>query len=170
MSKNELLPAEVLRTDKRSGRLAHELAEALAKTRPQSLAGWGLSTGKHFTDALYRRAENLVSIGGKLARGIGKEAKDGAEAYRQGRAKTHAKGRYNQGREELVSLLERTSEFGKNVVTAVVTNPREAGPQLAILVITSVLVSGGPDGDGGAADLDLLFGIDAHSLLLSLPG
>ena len=47
------------------------------------------------------------------------------------------------------------------------SQPREAVPQLLVLVATSIVVSGGPDGDGGAPDLDLMFGIDAHRSILS---
>jgi len=142
--------------------LAQELGDALNRTEPRILAEWGLLAGKHFTRALGRRATNLSRLAGVVVNGVTKEGKAAVDAFRSNQGGAHSKKRLVAAKGTLTVLSGQIAAFGKTVASAVAANPKQAAPQLAVLVISSVLVSGGPDGDGGAADLDLIFGIDAH--------
>lgn len=151
----------------RSSRLVQELSFALANAEPKMLAQWGLLTGKHFTSALGRRGRNLVNLVEKLVTHTAREGSAAVGAYRAGNLADHSKERASAAAELVTGLMKQVGAFGSTVASAVVANPKEAAPQLLTLVITSILVSGGPDGDGGAPDLDLMFGIDAHRSVLS---
>jgi hypothetical protein len=131
------------------------------------LAQWGLHVGKHFTRALGRRAKNVLQQVGGTARGIYAEGISAFDAKKDDRFREHTKERTDAAKVAVLDITEQIGAFSKTVVTAVRANPNQAAPQLAVLVITSVLVSGGPDGNGGAADLDLMFGIGAHRSIFS---
>lgn len=164
---NALVPLLLVREDRRTTRLAQELRSALAKTESSQLARWGGQTGQFFATALARRGKNLFGLVKAVAKGVGSEGMDAVSAFKAGELREHTKGRATASYDSLTDASERIVAFGRSITTAVSQNPREAAPQLFVLVLSSVVVSGGPDGNGGAADLDLMFGIDAHRSVLS---
>lgn len=165
--KNALAPFLLERGGGRSARLAQELRFALARTESRQLTQWTMHTGQFFATALVRRGKNLAGIVEALVQGAAKEGRAANTAFKAGELRKHTKERAAAGYDSAAETAQRISAFGSSVASAVSKNPKEAAPQLFVLVLSSVVVSGGPDGNGGAADLDLMFGIDAHRSVLS---
>jgi uncharacterized membrane protein len=70
--------------------------------------------------------------------------------------------------ESSISLLTRSADAVSQLWNSLARNPGDVAPKLLTAVVLSLVVSGGPDGDGGAPDLDLMFGgIGAHRSLLT---
>lgn len=164
---SQLVPATLARRGTRSSRMAQELSYAMARTEPKLLAQWGLVTGKHFAGALTRRGKNVVQLAGSVVSGVGRESRRAYAAYQQGKLSSHTQARMSAAYDSVSETSRNVSGFVSRLATAVKYNPKEAAPNLLMVVVSSVLVSGGPDGDGGAPDLDLMFGIDAHRSILS---
>ena len=155
------------RVDKRLKQLTAELLFAWDHSDSSILAQWAVGAANTFGTALKRRASNLLGLVIGVAKGTWQEADAAVTAFRDDRLGAHVGGRaeaaYNAG----VDFAARVKIATTTTAGLLRTNPREALPQLLTLVATSALVSGGPDGDGGAPDLDLMFGIGAHRSILS---
>lgn len=151
----------------RIGRLGREISIALQQTTAADLRSLGVGIGKNFGIAAVRRLRNVAVLGRRVVTGAAQETYDAYKAVGAGHLAQHARGRSSALGTGLKSHWYQASEFGKGFLESFRTSPKDAGAQLVTLVITSVLVSGGVDGDGGAPDLDLAFGIDAHRSFLS---
>lgn len=74
----------------------------------------------------------------------------------------HLRGRASAAVAWLRDFSIRSKLSSQELIEALRNEPSKVGPHLLTMVITSVIVAGGPDGDGGVPDMDLLGGIGAH--------
>jgi hypothetical protein len=154
-------------TNARFKALSDELLYAWDRSDASVLREWGASTAATFGTSLKRRAVNLFKLAGLLGTGAAVETAAAINAFREGRLAHHLGGRVGAAYVASAELVTRVKVATSQAAQLVRSQPREAVPQLLVLVATSIVVSGGPDGDGGAPDLDLMFGIDAHRSVLS---
>lgn len=147
--------------------MSSELRHALAQTDGSDLKAWGAETGRDFLRCGWNRLSNT----GRLLQRVGvaslKEASDAITAYRGKRLGEHVSERGCEVVDATHDLYARTRQTVTALSRCMKDNPSEAGPQLLTVVMTSVIVSGGVDGNGGAPDLDLLAGIGAHRSILT---
>jgi len=160
----QVLP--VIQTD-RLQRLQRELAFAWERTSREDVMAWGKASGSGFVTATARRVKNVASLLGRAAKFVSNEAIVGYAAWQEKCLQSHLKSRVADAGNALQRTYHSVAGFGDQFAQAFRTDPKNAGVQLLTLVATSVAVSGGADGDGGAPDLDLMFGIDAHRSILS---
>lgn len=146
----------------RLARMTDELAYAWDRTNQRVVANWAAEVAGYFVDALGRRTKNAGKLVARVIVFNVDEVTGAAKAHSQGRFKEHVKARSHAARVFLQGLLTKSKDAGAELIEALRTNPRMVGPQLLVMVVSSIVVSGGPDGDGGAPDLDLLGGIGAH--------
>lgn len=147
--------------------LSDELLYAWDRTDASVARQWSLSTAATFGTSLKRRASNLFQLARRLGVAAVEETAMAVTAYKQDRLAFHLGERAGTAVAAGANLVTRVKLATSEVSRLVQSQPREAIPQLFVLVATSIVVSGGPDGDGGAPDLDLMFGIDAHRSILS---
>lgn len=148
-------------------RLQRELAYAWDQTSRDDVIAWSITSGKGFVGATARRARNILRLVKKAAKFVGTESVAGYAAWEKDRLQSHLLNRVNDAGNSLVQTYRDVTVFTGQIAQAFKDDPKNAAVQLLTLVITSLAVSGGPDGDGGAPDLDLAFGIDAHRSILS---
>lgn len=148
-------------------RLQVDLRHAWNQTSRSDLQAWGLTIGKDFAWTSVRRVKNVGKLIYRLGQGVIEEAQKAAKAIHAERFKEHVAERATAASRQVQDSYVKATDFISEFAQAFRRNPQEAGIQFATLVLTSLLVSGGPDGDGGAPDLDLAFGIDAHRSILS---
>ena len=147
--------------------LSDELLYAWDRTDANVARQWSVSTAAIFGTSLKRRASNLFKLAGRFSVAAAAETLSAIDAYRQDRLAGHLGHRMGAAYATGADLVTRVKVATSQAAQMVQSQPREAVPQLLVLVATSIVVSGGPDGDGGAPDLDLMFGIDAHRSILS---
>lgn len=147
--------------------LRAELLHAWTQSSRGDLQRWGLSVGKDFARSSVRRVKNIAGLVRHIHRRVETEVVGVARAVRDDRTKEHIVGRAKAASRQVQDAYAGTAKSIRDFARAFRENPQEAGVRLATTVIVSLLVSGGPDGDGGAPDLDLAFGIDAHRSILS---
>lgn len=153
--------------DSRLNRLAAELQYAWDRTDASVARQWGADAAGAFGGALKRRVTSIFKFAGKVATGTWGEARAAAQAHGDGRLAKHLSDRASAAVQFSTDLAAQVKLSTAQVARLVQSNPREAVPQLLTLVATSLVVAGGVDGDGGAPDLDLMFGIGAHRSILS---
>ena len=105
---------------------------------------------------------NFWGLGKSAYRGGERFVTRAVEASRQGCLGNHLRAEAKTAYRDTSTWVAYTSASSMKVARALAANPREVAPELFIIVLTSLLVSGGPDGDGGAPDWDLMAGIGAH--------
>ncbi len=155
------------RTDARFNALSDELLYAWDRTDSGVARQWGVSTAALFGTSLKRRATNLFKLAGRFTVVAAAENISAVNAYRHDRLASHLGHRVGAAYASGSGLVTRVKVATSQAAQLVQSQPRESVPQLLVLVATSLLISGGPDGDGGAPDLDLMFGIDAHRSVLT---
>lgn len=144
-------------------RMAQELQFAIRHTSGQDMAGLMAHLASDGGSALVRRVNGLVGLAGKLVGGTPSELKDMIGAYGADRLATHLGGRVGKASGTTVRAVSNGVKSLSSLVNDLRTNPSEAGPKLLVLVLSSVAVSGGADGNGGVPDMDIpLMGIGAH--------
>lgn len=153
--------------DQRLQRLQRELRYALAQTRRSDLLAWGADSGKTLATAATRRVKNVLQLLHGGTRFVGGEASTGWRAWQRGELAGHSQQRAATAMEATRNGYAQLRDFAGRTAQALKDQPQDTGVHLLTLVLTSLLVSGGPDGDGGAPDLDLMLGIDAHRSILS---
>jgi hypothetical protein len=147
--------------------LGDELLYAWDRTDASVAQQWSAWTAVLLGRSLKRRATNLFTLAHRLSAAAADEAGSAISAYRQDRLAEHLGHRVGAASASSADLVTRVKVATSQAAQLVQSQPREAIPRLLVLVVTSIVVSGGPDGDGGAPDLDLMFGIDAHRSILS---
>lgn len=160
-------PPEVPQVPQRLRRLSNELIYAWERCDASTKRQWVASAGGHLTNSLSRRARSLVGLASGLAQGAATEVGRAYIAARHGRLAFHLGSRIGVAGAVGEDIAVRAGQTGKTMVALIRRSPSTAVPQLLTLVVVSLAVSGGPDGDGGAPDLDLMFGIDAHRSVLT---
>lgn len=148
-------------------RLQFELRHAWLQMSREDVMVWGAASGAGFVSAAGRRVKNMVNLVTTTTHFVGQEARSGYRAWADDRLKTHLQDRAANAGNSVLQVCRSVTDFAGQFAQAFKANPKDAGVQLLTLVVTSLAVSGGPDGNGGAPDLDLMFGIDAHRSILS---
>lgn len=161
------MPAALPIQSVRLKRLQGELRYAWSQLSHDDMLAWGAASGMGFAGAAGRRVKNLAHLAKSSVKFGGKEALSGYYAWSDNRLKVHLQNRASNARDSIRQASRTVSEFVSQFAQAFKADPKDAGVQLLTLVVTSLAVSGGPDGNGGAPDLDLMFGIDAHRSILS---
>lgn len=161
------LPVSLAIKADRLDRLQSELRYAWSQMSREDVLAWGAASGASFVGAAGRRVKNVVHLAKSTARFVGNEAQAGYRAWADERLKSHLQDRAVNAGSAVLQTCRSVSDFAGQMGQAIRADPREAGVQLMTLVVTSLVVSGGPDANGGAPDLDLMFGIDAHRSILS---
>ncbi len=162
-----LVPTHAALPEDRLKQLQRELRHAWAQTSRADLVAWGAGSGWVFAGATKRRVKNVVGLVRTVGQWVGNEAVGGYGAWHEARLGQHLQKRGVSAASEARRVCAQTVEFGGRMARAFKSNPQEAGVQLMTVVLTSLVVSGGPDGNGGAPDLDLMMGIGAHRSILS---
>jgi hypothetical protein len=160
-------PRPTTNVSPRLERLTHELRMALAATDRSDLARWGVDTGNLFVKCGWNR---LSRTGNLMKSGIGATvgAAVGAfSAWREDRLMAFLEGQIDSLREAGYSTYIATRESFELLGQQLSNDPAEVGPRILTMVLVSLVVSGGTDADGGAPDLDLVFGIGAHRSFLT---
>ena len=148
-------------------RLQSELSYAWSQLSRNDVLAWGAASGFDFAGAATRRVKNLAHFAKSSAIFIGKEAMSGYGAWSGDRLTTHLQSRALDAVNSVRNVSRTVSDFASQFAQSFRADPKDAGVHLLTLVVTSLIVSGGPDGNGGAPDLDLMAGIDAHRSILS---
>ena len=147
-------------------RMQRELVAAIDGVTRQDLLGLAKFTLQHTGGAAGRRLRNVAGLVHTVGKGaavvtghlVGMTRKNGGDESAEALGRMIGRG---------IRRVEDGYDSAREVVFAVRSNPKEALPQLMTTVIVALLVSGGPDGDGGVPDLDLIVGIGAHRSWLS---
>lgn len=147
--------------------LQTEIRHAVSRTSTADLRGWALQSAHLFGGAFVRRVKNVGQLVVSVGRGVGNEMLGAYDAWREERLGAHAQDRALVAKFSAHYYWHQSGEFCGRMKALVKANPAEAAGQLATATLVSLIVSGGPDADGGAPDLDLMFGIDAHRSIFS---
>lgn len=151
----------------RLARLVGELNYAIARTEQEHLAQWASATGKNFLQFGWNRLTRTGSLAKLGVAGVYKEGQDFFRAWREERLMGHVQNRYSAFSVGTVNAYLATKETFSVLGRQLAESPRQAGARILTMVLASVIVSGGSDADGGAPDLDLMFGIGAHRSIFS---
>lgn len=155
-------PVPTEATASRLARMSEELVFAWDHSNSEVLAGWAASVAGDFAGSLGRRVKNVGKlIGGVVVVGVD-ETTGAIKAFGEDKLGGHLKDRARAAWNGLRDLYSSSRDATTELVTALREDPRTVAPHLLAMVVTSIAVSGGSDGDGGAPDLDLLGGIGAH--------
>lgn len=147
--------------------LLSEMRTAVEGMTARELAGWGSGLGSKFARATANRAGNLVRLARWAAAGTTAAVRDSIEASRERKLFHHWRTKVQETYADARQGSSRAYAEGERLWQLLREDPGKVAPELFAAVVMSVLVSGGPDGNGGAPDLDLMFGIDAHRSILS---
>jgi hypothetical protein len=155
--------AAVLLQPSRFDRMAQELSYAIQNTNSRDMAELLDHLGNDAGSALVRRVSGLWTLAERVAAGMAREIADAARAYSDDRLTTHLGGRIGTGTGITAEAMSNGAKSLTTLVTDLMTNPKEVAPKLLVLVLSSVVASGGIDGNGGLPDSDIpLMGIGAH--------
>jgi hypothetical protein len=147
--------------------LAAEMRYAWERTEPAQLRKWAADTGHDFVQFGWNR---VSKTGNAVKRVLGVaigESVDFIHAWQDDRLLPHLECRYSAWSNATSKAYCATAETLSLVRQQLTEHPAEAGSRLLTMMLASVVVSGGADADGGAPDLDLMFGIGAHRSILS---
>lgn len=123
---------------------------------------WLSASGRYFVRGVGHRVSNIGSLCIAVSKGVMHVAGEARVEAHRGNLATYLK---EGARSAYIGVARTASELGtssKQLYAQVRANPKQMAPELVTMIVTSLLVSGGPDGNGGAPDLDLVWGIDAH--------
>ena len=149
-------------TNSDAQQLVEELQIALNAVDSDLLKNWGLDCIVIFKDGLVRRGVTLGQLGLKAVSFSWREFKDGFQATRHRKLKSHLSARKIQTINNLGQMTQTIGNGTSNFVKLFKTDPAQAAPILLGATLGFVAGSGGLDGDGGVPDLDLLPGIGHH--------
>lgn len=143
-------------------RILEELKQAASRLERSDAADLLTSSAGFYGRALANRAGNIVRLFRVVGQGMVVVAGEAADSTRKGDIDGYLKGRlgdfWHGGRD----LVTGIGNWSASTYQRLRAEPAQVAPELITTVLMTILVSGGPDGDGGAPDLDLLIGIDAH--------
>lgn len=147
--------------------LTGELRYAWDRSNQADLQRWGGQTVADFATVFGRRVSNfanlLRSLGGKAL----SEVREAYTAYGLRNLGGHLQERGSALETSITQLYDRAVLDVSSLGSALKGRPADVAPKLLTALVTSLLVSGGPDADGGAPDIDLVFGIGAHRSIFS---
>lgn len=142
-----------------------ELKVAMASLPDGEVRDWAARSARRFGSITWRRTKNLGGLLAAAGQGVWREVSGSYRAGVEGRLEPHLAGR----RDAALEAVEDAGKAGaaawvstKKLAAAVRARPAEFAPELLGVGLGFLAGSGGPDGDGGVPDLDLLAGIGAH--------
>jgi len=152
----------------RHRRLLDELTHAVNRVSSTDMRDWGARTAQTYTKVLSRRTRNL----GRTIKGAGDAIAAGARGTVSAARAGHLRSFLQTS---AAAFATRAVTFGQNVqegalalARVVKENPREVAPKLLAGSLSFLLVSGGPDANGGFPDSDIAIGgIGAHRSLFT---
>lgn len=157
------LAAVLLQQPTRFERMAQELNYAIRHTSGADmtkLMGYLTSDGG---SAIVRRFTGLWDLAGKMIVGTVNEMEGMLKAYSADQLAEHLGNRVGTASGKITLAVSSGAKSLSSLASELKSNPSEAAPKLLVLVLSSVAVSGGVDGNGGVPDLDIpLMGIGAH--------
>lgn len=151
----------------RYDRLSAELSYAVKQVDGAQLAAWAGLSAKHFGSCLVRRVGNVTTLLVNVAAGTLNFAANSLRAKQEERLAVFLQESAGRAARTATDAASSAVSVASAIRRQLSSNPSEAIPHLLMTVTASLLVSGGPDADGGAPDLDLMFGIGAHRSILS---
>ena len=157
------LAAVLLLQPTRFERMAQELSYALLHTSGSDMTNLLAHLAKDGGSAVVRRVTGVVELTGKLLTGTVSELEGVFHAYAADRLAQHIGTRIGIASAITTNAVSNGAKSFASLVNEIRTNPTDAAPKLLVLVLTSVIASGGVDGNGGMPDLDIpLMGIGEH--------
>ena len=148
--------------------MAEELAFAIRRTSSADLYPLLGHLIKDGSSAVTRRVGNVFNLVGSVANGLYSEVAGAIDATSKDRLGTHLVERGERAFEVSSHAVKSGADAISSIYLQLVDQPAEAGPKLLILVLSSLVVAGGVDGDGGLPDMDIpLMGIGAHRSLFT---
>lgn len=157
------LAAVLLMQPTRFERMAQELSYALRHTSGSDMTSLLTHLAKDGGSAVVRRVTGVVELTGKLLTGTVRELEGVFQAYAADRLAQHIGTRVGIASAITTNAVSNGAKSFASLVSEIRTNPTDAAPKLLVLVLTSVIASGGVDGNGGGPDLDIpLMGIGEH--------
>lgn len=159
--------AGAVATPTRLSVMTQELRYAWNHSEQNVLLEWCGSVMGMFVALTQRRAKNLLKLVDRVLVAGAVEGGKALRAHRDKRLAEHLSGRGKSGYQALREYVRKSRDTTAALIQSLRDKPSTTGPQLFVLVVSSLMASGGVDGDGGAPDLDLMFGIDAHRSVLS---
>ena len=156
-------PAQKVEHD-RVNNLVNELSYAIKNTESGELYGLAGHFLKDGGKAMITRAGNLLSLFGAVIKGAYHETKELISVVNQnGDAVNHLSGRIGAACGAIAETGGGLVNSLESLINQVKTNPEEAWPKIFALALSSLIVSGGVDGNGGAPDMDIVvLGIGDH--------
>lgn len=143
--------------------MAKELDYAIRHTSKEDMAALMGHLARDGGSALVRRVKGLWNLGEKILSGSADELQRMLKAYSADHLADHLKKRVGAASAITSATVSSGATSLASLARDLMANPAEAGPKLLVLVLSSVVVSGGVDGNGGAPDLDIpLMGIGEH--------
>lgn len=147
--------------------LTSELRYAWNRSNSADLQRWGAQTVSDFATVFSRRVSNFLSLIRRFGEKTLVEAREAFVAYDLNNLEGHLQGRLSILGTNIAALYDQAVLDMSALGDALKSRPSDVAPKLLTALVTSLLVSGGPDADGGAPDLDLVFGIGAHRSIFS---
>ncbi len=155
--------AVLLMQPTRFERMAQEFSYALRHTSGSDMTELLGHLARDGGSAVVRRVTGLVELTGKLLTGTVSELEGVFQAYAADRLTQHIGNRVGTASAITANAVSSGAKSFATLVNEIRTNPTDAAPKLLVLVLTSVIASGGVDGNGGVPDLDIpLMGIGEH--------
>lgn len=144
-------------------RMAKELDYAIRHTSKEDMATLIGHLARDGGSALVRRVSGLWELAKQLLSGSANELEGMLKAYSADNLLNHIARRLGYASAITTDAISRGATSFSSLVRDLIANPTQAGPKLLVLVLSSVVVSGGVDGNGGVPDLDIpLMGIGEH--------
>jgi len=147
--------------------LLRELTYAWERSPSDSLATWTTDTVSMFGTVIVRRVANVATLVSNVGKDIIEEVQDAIDAYRYDNLGSHLINRGYAVKQGTVNASSSAYDQLLDMKSALQNNPKEKAPELIVCVLAFIAASGGPDGDGGIPDLDLVMGIGAHRSIVT---
>lgn len=144
-------------------RMAQELNHAIRHASGADMTKLMGHLASDAGSALVRRVTGLWDLAGKMIVGTVNELDGMLNAYSADQLTAHLGYRVGTASAITTNALSNGAKSLSSLISELKANPSEGAPKLLVLVLSSVLASGGVDGNGGVPDLDIpLMGIGAH--------
>lgn len=144
-------------------RMALELQFAIQNTSGTEMAKLLALLASDSGSAVIRRVSGIWTLAGKVFSGAEYELEGVLKAYSADNLVEHLKKRVGTATAITYVALSNGAKSFSSLRRELISNPSEAAPKLLVLVLSSVVASGGVDGNGGLPDSDIpLMGIGAH--------
>lgn len=143
-------------------RLKAEVGHAVSLLDANDRNAWLRASGGYFVRGVGHRVSSIGGLIKAVGTGLKHVAGEASQQAREGNLTPYLKEKTNSAYTGLARTASELGTSSKQLYAQVRANPKQMAPELVTMIVTSLLVSGGPDGNGGAPDLDLVWGIDAH--------